>query len=310
MEMRIGARNKTGFLTGATKKPEPEDPTFATWITESQKVKSWLIDSMSPLLMQRFIRLSTAKEIWEAVSKTFYDGSDETRLFELNQKSFSIKQEGRPVSIYYNELVALFQEIDHRTASQGETVEGVVQLHSTMHRLRVHIFLSGLDSEFEQVRGEILRKDPKLDLESTYACIRREFQQRQTMGNYRATGEHSVHSAMFTKQPRQGPALGMMKNRNNPSTGKYTGLVCGHCGESGHSKQRCYEIIGYPEWWNFSKKPRKKFTGKAMMTTAEVQTTAVDKPPAVDNLPPTINVAHSSSTGKANTFSVITKDNN
>ena len=158
MEMRIGARNKTGYLTRAAKKPELEDPMFATWITESQKVKSWLIDSMSPLLMQRCIRLSTAKEIWEAVSKTFYNGSDETRLFELNQKSFSIKQEGRPVSIYYNELVALFQEIDHRTASQGETVEGVVQLHSTMHRLRVHIFLSGLDSEFEQVRGEILGK--------------------------------------------------------------------------------------------------------------------------------------------------------
>jgi hypothetical protein len=40
------------------------------------------------------------------------------------------------------------------------------------------------------------------------------------------------------------------------------------------------------------------------MTMAEVQTTAAD------NLPPTVNVAHSSSTGKANTFSVITKDNN
>jgi hypothetical protein len=124
MEMRIGARNKTGYLTGAVKKPEPEDPMFATWITESQKVKSWLIDSMSPLLMQRFIHLSTAKEIWEAVLETFYDGSDETRLFELNQKSFSIKQEVRSVSTYYNELIALFQKID--TASQGETVEGVV----------------------------------------------------------------------------------------------------------------------------------------------------------------------------------------
>jgi hypothetical protein len=63
---------------------------------------------MSLLLIQRFIRLSTAKEIWEAVSKTFYDGSNEICLFELNQKSFSIKQEGRPVSIYYNELVTLF----------------------------------------------------------------------------------------------------------------------------------------------------------------------------------------------------------
>jgi predicted aspartyl protease len=244
------------------------------------------------------------------VSKTFYDGSNETRLFELNQKSFSIKQEGRLVSIYYNELVALFQEIDHRTTSQGETVEGVVQLHSIMHQLRVHIFLSGLDSEFEQVRGEILCKDPKLDLERTYACIKREFQQRKTIGNYRITSEHSVHSAMFTNQPRQGPTSRTMKNRNNSSTGKYTGLAYGHCGESGHLKQRCYEIICYPEWWDFSKKPRKKFVGKAMMTTAEAQTTAADKLSAADNLPPIVNVAHSNSTGKANTFSAITKDNN
>jgi hypothetical protein len=63
MEMRIGAYHKTGYLTGAAKKPEPEDLMFATWITKSQKVKSWLIDSMSPLLKHRFIRLSTAKEI-------------------------------------------------------------------------------------------------------------------------------------------------------------------------------------------------------------------------------------------------------
>ena len=33
---------------------------------------------MSPTLMQQFIRLSTAKEIWEVVLKTFYDGSDES----------------------------------------------------------------------------------------------------------------------------------------------------------------------------------------------------------------------------------------
>ena len=35
------------------------------------------------------------------------------------------------------------------------------------------------------------------------------------------------------------------------------GLMCSHCGEIGHSKQRCYEIIGYPDWWDFTKKPRK-----------------------------------------------------
>ena len=324
MEMRISARNKIGYLTGEAKKPAPEDPMFSTWITESQKVKSWLIDSMSPLLMQRFIRLPTAKEIWEAVSKTFYDGSDETRLFELNQKCFSIKQGGRPVSTYYNELVALFQEIDHRTVSQGETVGDIVQVHSILHRLRVYIFLSGLDSEFDQVRGEILRKEPKLDLESTYACVRREFQQRQTMGSYRSVNEHSALAAISTNQhfnsghptvvanqlvgypnpTRQGLAPGTFKNKNHTATGKYAGLICGHCGESGHSKQRCYELIGYPTWWDFSKKPRKKFAGKAMMTTTGddqfATTTEAPQPAAA-----AANIAHTKGNGKENSANTM-----
>ncbi|XP_049398982.1 uncharacterized protein LOC125862902 [Solanum stenotomum] len=185
MEMRIGARNKVGYLTSELTKPSSTNPTYGTWIIENHKVRSWLIDSMSPHLMQRFIRLATAQEIWEGASKTFYDGSDETRLFELNQQSFTAKQNSRPLSTYYNELIAIFQEIDHRTASQERSVEGIVQLHSVVARLRVHIFLSGLDLEFDQVCGEILRKDPKLDLESCYAYVRREAQQRQIMESSR-----------------------------------------------------------------------------------------------------------------------------
>ncbi|KAJ8768201.1 hypothetical protein K2173_021141 [Erythroxylum novogranatense] len=175
MEMRIGARNKIGYLIGEMVKPAKNDSSYATW----------LIDSMSPHLMQRFIRLATAKEIWEAFVKTIYDGSDETCLFELNQKSFTTKQNGRPLPTYYNELVAIFQEIDHRMAMQENTTTGVIHMHSIMAKLRVHIFLSGLDAEFDKVRGEILQKDPKLDLENTYAYVRREAQQRQIMGNSR-----------------------------------------------------------------------------------------------------------------------------
>jgi hypothetical protein len=124
------------------------------------------------------------------------------------------------LSAYYSDLIALFQEIDHRTASQEEIVEGVVQLHSAITRLQVHIFLSGLDSDFDQVRGEILRKDPKLDLESSYAYVRRELQQRQTMGSSRSIPEHS---AMIANQTRQGLSSG--KNRNNQTAGRYTNFM-------------------------------------------------------------------------------------
>ena len=120
MEIRIGARNKYGFLIGITPKLLVGDKALETWLIDNHQVKSWLIDSMSPTLIQRFIQLQTTNEIWDTVSKTFYDGSDETQLFELNRRSFTTCQNSRPLSTYYNELVRIFQEIDARMSTQEE----------------------------------------------------------------------------------------------------------------------------------------------------------------------------------------------
>ena len=79
----------------------------------------------------------------------FYDDADETCIFELNQRSFTTKKNGRPLPTYYNELMDIFQEIDYRTTSQARIVDGVLHLHTAMSRLQVHIFLSGLDHAFE-----------------------------------------------------------------------------------------------------------------------------------------------------------------
>lgn len=53
------------------------------------------------------------------------------------------------LSVYYNELVAMFQEINQRIASQDNIVEGVVHMTSSMARMSVHMFLCGLDSEYD-----------------------------------------------------------------------------------------------------------------------------------------------------------------
>ncbi|KAJ0076870.1 hypothetical protein Patl1_35655 [Pistacia atlantica] len=64
--------------------------------------------------MKRYLRLHTAQEIWNALAKAFYDGSDEAQIFALNQQAFSTKQVGRPLSTYYGDLVEIFQELDYR----------------------------------------------------------------------------------------------------------------------------------------------------------------------------------------------------
>ena len=64
----------------------------------------------------------------------------------------------------------------------------------------------------------------------------------------------------------------------------------------GHSKQWCYEIIGYLDQWDFKKKTRKIFA-KNIVNLTEV------KPRQ-----PTANTVHSGIIGKNSILSVITKN--
>lgn len=55
-----------------------------------------------------------------------------------------------------------------------ECEKDVVSYHMSVERQKVHIFLSCLDSEFEQICGEILCKDLILGLEECYSMIHHE----------------------------------------------------------------------------------------------------------------------------------------
>ena len=50
----------------------------------------------------------------------------------------------------------------------------IASYQKLLQRQRVHIFLARLEGDFEQVRGEILRKDLILELEECYALVCRE----------------------------------------------------------------------------------------------------------------------------------------
>ncbi|XP_068667810.1 uncharacterized protein [Aristolochia californica] len=150
MEMQIAGQEKFEYIMGKTPFPQETDNSYAKWYAKNQKVKGWLLTSMSPDIMKRYIQLSTAREIWNALEKTFYDGSDESQLFSLNQRAFSTKQTGRPLSTYYGDFVEIFQDLDHRDSIIMKDPDDVIAYRKSVERLRVHIFLNGLDAEFEQ----------------------------------------------------------------------------------------------------------------------------------------------------------------
>ena len=103
-----------------------------------------------------------------------------------------------------------------------------------------------------------------MGLEACYAYIRKDQMQRQTM-NVMDEPKPELDSIvnMATRNRNGKGKNGGGKNGNN--------FTCTHCGEEGHSNQRCYEIIGYPEWLDFNKKPRKKVGQASVATTPQVQ---------------------------------------
>ncbi|KAJ8624816.1 hypothetical protein MRB53_033346 [Persea americana] len=227
VEMHIAEREKLSFIRGMPQPPAEKDEGYEQWYAENQKVKRWILMSMKPEIMKRYLRLKTAHEIWIALSKAFYDGSDELQVFALNQKAFKSKQGGRSVSEYYGELVEIFRELDHRDMVTMKDPEDVKSYHDAIERLRVHIFLAGLDETFEQVRGEMLRKDLLPSLEECYAVIRREAVRRETLNT--DAGNSDV-------------AVMIMKNKSRASRGsEKPNYKCTKCNKSGHTKERCYE---------------------------------------------------------------------
>lgn len=111
---------------------------------------------MTTCIMKRYLRLPTIHEIYSALSKVFYDGSNELRIFTLNQTTFIAKQSRKFQSEYYRELIEVFSELNHCDTVVMKNFEDIATYPKFIERLRVHTFLVELDDEFEQVNGEIL----------------------------------------------------------------------------------------------------------------------------------------------------------
>lgn len=68
--------------------PDVKDPKFLTWDTENYMVMSWLFNSMEPRIKKTYILLPTAKEIRDAVNKTYSKVGFVTKVFQIKRQIY------------------------------------------------------------------------------------------------------------------------------------------------------------------------------------------------------------------------------
>ena len=114
METHLTGKGKLGYIRGEKQAALVGVAGYEQWKMHDSMVKGLILNSLDSSLIENFHRYSTAREVWDALATTFFDGCDSSQIYDLQQRVHQLKQSGGSLKKYYNELQGLWKEIDFR----------------------------------------------------------------------------------------------------------------------------------------------------------------------------------------------------
>ncbi|GKV50237.1 hypothetical protein SLEP1_g56949 [Rubroshorea leprosula] len=237
LQNALYAKNKMGFVDGTLRKPEIDSPNYASWKKCNSMVLSWILNTISKELHDSVAYADSVREVWNDLQERFSKGNT-TRVYELKLELATMVQQDRSVAAYFTKLKPIWDELHAYEPTPvcvcGCTCGAAKEYTKACETEKVHQFLMGLNDNFSTIRSQILNLEPLPSLNKVYAMATKEERQQAITAS---RGPVIEATALVARSSMSG-------RLNNP--GK---AWCDHCKKVGHTKDRCYEIIGYPSSW-------------------------------------------------------------
>ncbi|XP_043704538.1 uncharacterized protein LOC122654487 [Telopea speciosissima] len=174
----------------------------------------------------------------EGQVRGFHDGFPTFPVYELWKKLHETKQKELILSHYYFELRSLWQELDLYDTFQASTPEDVIKFKKREDKFRVYDFLAGLNVEYDQLRAQVLSRDPFPTLEQAYSLIQLEYSHHSAM----LPPSSQDRSALLSGTPVQSKGG---SSRPSDCSDKEP-IKCDYCGKERHTKEFCWKLHGRP----------------------------------------------------------------
>ncbi|RVW38243.1 putative caffeoyl-CoA O-methyltransferase [Vitis vinifera] len=224
VEMYISGKDKLGYINEDSSQPPETDPSFKRWRTENAIV-------------------------WDSAAITYFD---------LRRRVTRMKQAGGSIEKYYNDLQGLWREIDFRRPNPMECAIDIQKYNSILQEDRVYTFFDGLDDRLDKTRSDVLQIKPFPTVEQAYAFVRREEVRQTVMILGADTPPGAVMASKGIKgshhqMPSKPGALFLSSGKSNSSfktKPPSDGTKCTHCDNTKHTRDTCFKLHGYPDWWN------------------------------------------------------------
>lgn len=235
MELALTVKNKIGFIDGTEIKDFDNDVLGKQWDRCNSVVLSWILNSISEELYSGQVFSKIAKDVWDELKET-YSKIDGSVIYNLYKQINSTVQDGSPISDYYHKLNSLWRQYDILTKLPKCTCNSSAAITEFDNRLKLMQFLMGLDDSYQPLRTSLLSKDPLPSVKGAFAIISAEESHRNSNShNTNPKTQASAFSSRFNNP-----------SQNNQKSNKSQPFKCTHCNLSGHTVDRCFEIVGYP----------------------------------------------------------------
>ncbi|KAL3652172.1 hypothetical protein CASFOL_001853 [Castilleja foliolosa] len=281
VKLALSGRGKWHHVTGIPELSASTHLNYPSWEEYDIQVLSWLIDSMSPDLISQFIEYQNPFELWIGTNQTYRSGEDALQIYDLHIQSTKLYQGAQPIEKYYQTCQALWREIDKRDPCDMETANDIRKYHLKTQTYRLHQFLHGADVVFDAVKRDLLKESPLSTIETAYSALRCEAARVVIVNPPANQDEIGAGLIARNHKSRQASKPANYRASNKPDTNQSAAdppldkakLQCDHCGKVGHLKKGCFELVGYPDWYENNPKFANKFK-KGTVATASGMTRA------------------------------------
>ncbi|KAM0033902.1 hypothetical protein Hdeb2414_s0016g00491201 [Helianthus debilis subsp. tardiflorus] len=282
IRVAIGGKSKNllNHLSGIPTPPEPSDDKYGQWEQDDLIVFSWLIQNIEPALASNLTEFPTAKSLWDALVVTYSSGKDKLQTFDLHVKANEIRQNGVPLEDFWIVMQGIWGEIDRRDPNPMTCAKDIATYNKIRSEQKLFQFLNSIDRQYASIKREILRWDPLPSAEGAYAAVKKETAHQSILGTISGNiSQQGVAAGLVSTGVQDSEGLGFLSRGrfsltkpNNGSSNRVdkSKLKCTHCGMLKHTKEQCFKLVGFPDWWNDGHKKGKNGTegGKAAAAKA------------------------------------------
>lgn len=111
IKIALGAKTKLGFIDGRCKQLEEKDSRYEQWIKADCMVRYWILNSISKDIVEAFLYVNTARELWEELKERFGECNGPL-LYQIQREITTVTQGGMTLTQYYTKLKKCWDELN------------------------------------------------------------------------------------------------------------------------------------------------------------------------------------------------------